>query len=46
METGGKEVLMIPEHTQGAPLAAFFIVLFAILFMGGIAWSFQGSIHF
>lgn len=37
---------MVPEHTKGPPMAALIIVFLALLYMGGIAWAFQGSIHF
>lgn len=34
------------ENWAGAPLAAAIIVLLAIVFLGGVALSFQGNIHF
>lgn len=37
---------MSMENASGAPLVAAVIVLAAILALGGIAWSFQGSIQF
>ena len=45
METK-KEDSMIPDHMKGAPIVAFLIVLLAVVYMGGMAWSFQGSVHF
>ena len=37
---------MLPEHSKGPPLVTFIIVVLALVFMGGIAFAFQGSIHF
>lgn len=37
---------MIPDHVQGAPIAAFIIVLIALAAMGVVAFSFQGAVHF
>jgi len=46
MEARKREKGVIPDDTKGPPLAAFIILVIAILYMGGIAFAFQGSIHF
>lgn len=37
---------MDTSNAQGAPMMCAVIVLLAVVFIGGVALSFQGNVHF